>query len=55
MNAKLGDFGLVKDIDHSLLTATMNRGTMNYFSPEMMRFEGCGMPSDMWALGVTLF
>ena len=34
--AKLGDFGLVKDIDHSMITDMSFKGTLNYFSPEMM-------------------
>lgn len=53
--AKLGDFGLVRDVDHSLLIETVNKGSMSYFSPEMMMSNGSGIPSDMWALGVTLF
>jgi len=32
--AKLGDFGLVKEVDHSLVTSMSMKGTNGYFSPE---------------------
>lgn len=54
VNAKLGDFGLVKDVDHSMNTQVSMKGTMNYFSPEMMTQEGGGLPSDLWVLGAIL-
>jgi len=31
VTAKLGDFGLVKDVDHSLITSMSMKGTYNYF------------------------
>ena len=52
--AKLGDLGLGKFVDSSqVILVTRVAGTLNYISPEMMIENAGGMPSDMWALGVT--
>ena len=34
VTAKLGDFGLVKDLEHSWVTSMSLKGSLNYFSPE---------------------
>ena len=53
--AKLGDFGFVKDVEHSMIEFMSFKGTRNYFSPEMITAQEGGLPSDMWALGVILY
>jgi serine/threonine protein kinase len=30
-------------------------GTLNFYSPEMLEGTGGGMPSDIWAVGITFF
>lgn len=53
--AKLGDFGLAFDVKSSKVTEASLKGTMQYFSPEMLQGKGGGMPSDMWAVGITIY
>ena len=51
---KLGDFGLARFVDCSQVVAmSKNLGTPFYFSPETLLEQDGGMPSDMWAVGVT--
>ena len=50
--AKLGDFGLARDVNSSKLTQLTFGGTPIYMSPEIWTSQGGGMPSDMWAVGV---
>lgn len=52
--AKLGDFGLARDVSSSKVSLVSYGGTPVYMSPEILRQEGGGMPSDMWAVGVTI-
>lgn len=52
---KIADFGLstiLKDNDQKQYTIC---GTTNYFSPEMLKKEGCGFEADIWAIGVAAF
>jgi len=55
--AKLGDFGLARDVNSSKLTQLTFGGSPIYMSPEILASQGDdraigGMPSDMWAVGV---
>ncbi|HYM12139.1 MAG TPA: bifunctional serine/threonine-protein kinase/formylglycine-generating enzyme family protein [Bryobacterales bacterium] len=51
------DFGIAKARDvPSTLTGTGERlGTPYYMSPEQIRGEACGPPSDLYSLGVVFF
>jgi serine/threonine protein kinase len=51
---KLGDFGLIKDVNATLIKGSI-RGTEGYKSPELHYGEGYGKSSDIWAAGVILF
>lgn len=54
-NAKLGDFGLAKELGaHSRLAQT-NVGTPYYMSPEMVNEEDYDERSDIWALGCLIY
>eukprot|EP01061_Rhynchopus_euleeides_P038199 TRINITY_DN65626_c0_g1_i1.p1 TRINITY_DN65626_c0_g1~~TRINITY_DN65626_c0_g1_i1.p1 ORF type:complete len:588 (+),score=222.99 TRINITY_DN65626_c0_g1_i1:35-1765(+) len=52
---KLGDFGLVKQMDAAQNTAMTVCGTMLYMAPEILKGQGYGMPNDVWALGCILY
>lgn len=53
--AKLGDFGIMRDMKHAQVTViTAGAGSLDFMAPEMMSQKGGGLPSDMWAFGVTL-
>lgn len=49
---KLGDFGLIKDMD--IMTTTI--GTIHYMAPEMVALQETSYTSkvDIWALGVMM-
>lgn len=53
--AKLGDLGLGRDINPSKLSTVSNAGTPMYFSPERMKYQKFSFPSDIWALGMSLY
>jgi len=53
--AKLGDFGLSVDVNATKLTMMSVKGTPMFMSPELQTTGQGGMPSDMWAVGVTFF
>ena len=52
---KIGDFGLVKQMDSQQNTAMTMCGTMLYMAPEILKGNGYGMPNDVWALGCILY
>jgi serine/threonine protein kinase len=53
---KLMDFGIAKGEDDPALTrAGMLVGSPSYMAPEVLGGDEGGPPSDVWALGVTLY
>jgi len=53
---KLMDFGIAKgEGDLSLTRAGMLVGSPSYMAPEVLAGEEAGPPSDVWALGVSLY
>jgi serine/threonine-protein kinase len=53
---KLMDFGIAKgEQDMSLTRAGMLIGSPSYMAPEVLAGGEAGPPSDVWALGVTLY
>jgi serine/threonine protein kinase len=54
--ALLGDFGLAKGRDYTVLTTPgAVVGTLDYLAPEIIRGAGAGPPSDIYALGCVIF
>ncbi|CAL4898846.1 unnamed protein product [Urochloa decumbens] len=54
-NAKLGDFGLARLVDHgSRLHTTVLAGTMGYMDPECMITGRADIKSDVYSFGVLL-
>jgi serine/threonine protein kinase len=55
-NAKLGDFGLARLVDHARgsHTTTIVAGTMGYMAPECMVTGQAGVASDVYSFGVLL-
>nr|XP_039259742.1 serine/threonine-protein kinase Nek2-like isoform X2 [Styela clava] len=53
--AKLGDFGISKEFDHTLDLAQTCVGTPCYLSPELCQDIPYNSKSDVWALGCLLF
>ncbi|XP_076801579.1 uncharacterized protein LOC143446019 [Clavelina lepadiformis] len=53
--AKLGDFGISKEINHTLDKANTCVGTPCYLSPELCKDIPYSFKSDIWALGCLLF
>ncbi|CCI49227.1 hypothetical protein ABG067_004472 [Albugo candida] len=54
-NAKLGDFGLAKELKSESRFAQTNVGTPYYMSPEMVNEMTYDDRSDIWALGCLLY
>ncbi|KAL5705503.1 non-specific serine/threonine protein kinase [Ranunculus cassubicifolius] len=53
-NAKLGDFGLARFVDHGLgVKTTMLAGTMGYLAPECVLTGKAGKESDVYSFGVV--
>ncbi|PIA51935.1 hypothetical protein AQUCO_01000065v1, partial [Aquilegia coerulea] len=53
-NAKLGDFGLARFVDHELgVKTTMIAGTMGYLAPECVITGKAGKESDVYSFGVV--
>eukprot|EP00928_Gymnodinium_smaydae_P037926 TRINITY_DN26270_c0_g1_i1.p1 TRINITY_DN26270_c0_g1~~TRINITY_DN26270_c0_g1_i1.p1 ORF type:complete len:959 (+),score=95.72 TRINITY_DN26270_c0_g1_i1:107-2983(+) len=52
---KVGDFGLSKVLECTDALARSWAGTPDFVSPEMCRGEPYAWPSDLWAMGISLF
>lgn len=52
---KLGDFGVARDLGHTLAKARTQIGTPYYLSPEICRGKSYNHKSDMWSAGVVLY
>eukprot|EP00050_Salpingoeca_kvevrii_P010477 m.311940 g.311940 ORF g.311940 m.311940 type:complete len:382 (+) comp28848_c0_seq1:265-1410(+) len=54
---RISDFGVAHLFPDNSRTVTYdgNYGTLEYLSPEILRGENYGCPSDVWAVGVILF
>ena len=50
---KLGDFGLVRGVEGSVVQGSGVKGTPLYLAPEVLEGKA-GSASDIWALGVTV-
>ena len=53
--AKLVDFGLVKDSEELELSITKGVGTLSYMSPEMVNLEDYDYKTDVYSFGVLLY
>lgn len=51
---KLGDFGIAREVNDDQLAKTLI-GTPYFMSPELLRGQAYGFPSDVWAAGCVLF
>lgn len=54
-NVKIGDFGISKSLDKTVMAATTMVGTPYYLSPEMVEGKSYSTKADIWALGVILY
>jgi NIMA (never in mitosis gene a)-related kinase len=52
---KIGDFGISKVLDRTVLATKSFVGTPYYLSPEMVEGKPYSIKSDIWALGVILY
>ena len=52
---KIGDFGIVGQLDHTLAMHQTFVGTTIYMSPERITSEHYSYPADIWSLGLSLF
>lgn len=50
---KLGDFGLLRGLEGSVVASTGVKGSPLYMAPEVLD-EKAGPPADVWALGVVV-
>ncbi|CAL4892384.1 unnamed protein product [Urochloa decumbens] len=53
-NAKLGDFGLARLVDHEQSHTTALAGTMGYMDPECMLSGSASTASDVYSFGVVV-
>lgn len=53
-NAKLGDFGLARQIETENESLTLNIGTPYYWAPEVSEKNPWPFKSDIYSLGLTL-
>ncbi|KAJ3685111.1 hypothetical protein LUZ61_014275 [Rhynchospora tenuis] len=53
-NAKLGDFGLARLIDHNSAAQTVPAGTMGYIAPECVITGQTSTEADVYSFGVVL-
>ncbi|KAJ4787761.1 receptor lectin kinase [Rhynchospora pubera] len=53
-NAKLGDFGLARLIDHDSAAQTIPAGTMGYIAPECITTGQANTESDVYSFGMVL-
>jgi serine/threonine-protein kinase len=51
----LVDFGIARAADGTVLTTSGVMGTPEYMAPEMLRGDGTGQTSDLYALGILTF
>ena len=51
--AKVGDFGLAVQLEHSYSNRSMACGTSMYMAPEVYK-EGACLKSDVWSLGISV-
>jgi serine/threonine protein kinase len=55
-DVKIGDFGHAKQLMKGISKAdSINRGTVAYNSPELIREEQHRISTDIWSLGVVLY
>ena len=54
-SVKVGDFGISKDLNHTLDKANTCVGTPCYLSPELCQDIPYSFKSDVWALGCLVF
>jgi len=52
---KVGDFGLARTLENTAQLAQTACGTPYYISPELCHGVPYGQPSDVWAIGCTVF
>lgn len=52
---KIGDFGISKVLDKTVLASKSFVGTPYYLSPEMVEGKPYSTKADVWALGVILY
>jgi len=52
---KIGDLGVVRELDYTLDMATSEAGTPYYLSPEMIKGKPYNFKTDVWSLGVLLY
>lgn len=52
---KLTDFGIAKDLDHTVAMAGTFVGTVTYMSPERCLGEDYDLASDIWSVGMVVF
>ena len=52
--ARIGDFGLTAQLDHSQASISVFSGTLAYLSPERVGKEHHSFPADIWSLGMTI-
>ena len=50
---KLGDFGISRLMTNTLYIASTFIGTPFYMSPEILRYDGYNMKSDIWYVTIT--
>ncbi|KAM6178194.1 serine/threonine-protein kinase Nek5 [Rhynchocyon petersi] len=55
MVAKLGDFGIARDLNNSMELARTCVGTPYYLSPEICQNKPYNNKSDIWSLGCVLY
>ena len=53
--AKLGDFGVAKQLDSHLMYAKTNVATPQYSAPEIIEGKKYSFNADIWSLGVTFY
>lgn len=49
---KISDFGICKNLEHSLSVTSTFKGTISYMSPERLCNRAYSFNADIWSLGV---